>query len=223
MKKSLKILIINSLEFGNYYLIQNKDLDYSLSKEKINDNDKLVLIAAVDIEKSETIKTGNPYAFYNNGEFDLLICEDQEEAERTISHHQIANSSFKIIAASNEITNCLLIEENALADIVIRYNFSTNKDIYVKIEYTKTCKNSKCKYGSFKNSSHPCRIECQNFNYVPLNRNGKAAISVFANNYTYQQLRHIATRFAYECRLKGVQSNNDTVTLFNSWFDDKMI
>lgn len=34
------------------------------------------------------------------------------------------------------------------------------------------------------------------------------------------EVKLVATRFAYECRLKGVSTNNDTVMLYDKWINN---
>jgi hypothetical protein len=36
--------------------------------------------------------------------------------------------------------------------------------------------------------------------------------------YSEEEVKYIATRFAYECRRKHPVTNNDTVLLFEEWF-----
>jgi hypothetical protein len=44
--------------------------------------------------------------------------------------------------------------------------------------------------------------------------------TVLADSLPPSEVRFIATRFAHQCRLKGVATNNDTVNLYDEWIKD---
>jgi len=44
--------------------------------------------------------------------------------------------------------------------------------------------------------------------------------TVLADSLPPSEVRFIATRFAHQCRLKGVVTNNDTVNLYDEWIKD---
>lgn len=41
-----------------------------------------------------------------------------------------------------------------------------------------------------------------------------------ASEWQMPHIKFVATRFAHECRLKGVITNNETIKLFDKWFPD---
>lgn len=68
---------------------------------------------------------------------------------------------------------------------------------------------------------------CKRFNNLKLKVSPDNTITIRAveeekKDYGIEYLKFIATRFAHECRLKGVVSNHETCTLFDKWIKENL-